>query len=109
MSDFVKFYLTPILACVLVANPKTYEMTRSVLGSWVASQDGLAKTGGLILHAIVFILLVSLLMRLLGGVSYARHQRGDRPSGGYDSKRGDRVSILPFPMKGDSGTVSAFV
>lgn len=80
MSDFVKFYLTPTLAFVLVANPKTYELTRSVLGSWVASQDGLAKTGGLILHAIVFILLVSLLMRVFGGgVSYARYgKRAER-------------------------------
>ena len=91
MSDFVKFYLTPILAFVLVANPKTYEMTRSVLGSWVASQDGLAKTGGLILHAIVFILLVSLLMRLLGGVSYARHgkraMRAEKVNKSFDMGR----------------------
>ena len=79
MSDFVKFYLTPTLAFVLVANPKTYELTRSVLGNWVASQDGLAKTGGLILHAIVFILLVSLLMRVFGSVSYARYgKRAER-------------------------------
>ena len=69
MSDVVKFYLTPALAFFLVANPKPYELTRSVLGSWVATQDGVAKTGGLILHAFVFILLASLLMRLLGGVS----------------------------------------
>ena len=69
MSDFVKYSLTPALAYILVAHPKTYELTRSVLGSWVATQDGVAKTGGLVLHAIVFILLATLLMRLLGGVS----------------------------------------
>ena len=68
--SFVKFTLTPAVAYFLVANPKTYELTRSVLGSWVATQDGVAKTGGLILHAIVFVLLVSLLMRLLRNVSY---------------------------------------
>jgi hypothetical protein len=34
-----------------------------VFGSWVATQDGLAKTGGLILHALVFILLATLAMR----------------------------------------------
>ena len=68
--SFVKFTLTPALAYILVAHPKTYELTRSVLGSWVATQDGVAKTGGLVLHAIVFVLLVSLLMRLLRNVSY---------------------------------------
>jgi hypothetical protein len=80
MSDFVKYSLTPALAYILVAHPMTYELTRSVLGSWVASQDGLAKMGGLVLHAIVFVLLVSLLMRLFGGVSrysvsYMNHEK----------------------------------
>jgi len=70
--SFVKFTLTPAVAYFLVANPKTYEMTRKVFGSWVATQDGVAKTGGLILHAIVFVLLVSLLMRLLRNVSYMK-------------------------------------
>jgi hypothetical protein len=37
---------------------------RSVAGSWVATPEGTAKLGGLVLHAIVFVLLVSLLMRL---------------------------------------------
>jgi hypothetical protein len=41
----------------------TYQKTRDVFGSWVATQDGLAKTGGLILHALVFILLATLAMR----------------------------------------------
>jgi hypothetical protein len=76
--SFVKFTLTPAVAYFLVANPKTYELTRSVFGSWVATQDGVAKTGGLILHAIVFVILATLLMRLLRNVSYAAH-----PSGGH--------------------------
>lgn len=83
--SFVKFTLTPALAYILVAHPMTYEMTRKVFGSWVATQDGVAKTGGLILHAIVFVLLVSLLMRLLRNVSYARHQ-----TGGHGSSMGGR-------------------
>jgi hypothetical protein len=76
MSDVVKFYLTPALAFMLVSSPKTYETTRSVLGSWVATQDGVPKTAGLILHAIVFILVVSLLMRLFRRVSFSRHGAG---------------------------------
>lgn len=83
MSDFVKYSLTPAIAFFLVANPKTYELTRSVAGSWVATQDGLAKTGGLVLHAIVFVILATLLMRLLRNVSYAKHEAGGHGTGMY--------------------------
>jgi hypothetical protein len=65
-------YITPVFAYVVVANPKTYELTRSILGNWVATQDGVAKTGGLILHAVVFILLTIFLMNLFRNVSYDR-------------------------------------
>ena len=74
----VKFYITPAIAYFLVANPKTYELTRSVLGSWVSTQDGVAKTGGLILHAVVFILLTILLMRLFRNVSYDKAEVVDK-------------------------------
>ena len=64
MSDFVKFNLTPALAYIIVAHPATYRAVRSVAGDWVATAEGTAKMGGLILHAIVFVLLASLLMNL---------------------------------------------
>lgn len=60
----LQFYLIPALAFMIVASPMTYQTVRSVAGNWVATADGTAKIGGLILHAIVFVLLVSLLMRL---------------------------------------------
>ena len=63
MSDAAKFYIVPAVLYALVASPMTYQKTRDVFGSWVATQDGLAKTGGLILHALVFILLATLAMR----------------------------------------------
>ena len=63
MSDAAKFYIVPTVLYVLVASPMTYQKTRDIFGSWVATQDGLAKTGGLILHALVFILLATLAMR----------------------------------------------
>lgn len=63
MSDAVQFYVIPTVLYALVASPMTYQKTRDVFGSWVATQDGLAKTGGLILHALVFILLATLAMR----------------------------------------------
>lgn len=72
--SFVKYQLTPALAFILVSAPQTYELTRSVLGSWVATQDGLPKLGGLVLHAIVFVFVVSLLMTLLRRVSFYAKQ-----------------------------------
>jgi hypothetical protein len=63
MSNAAKFYIVPAVLYALVANPATYQATRKVFGSWVATYEGTAKFGGLILHAIVFILLASLAMR----------------------------------------------
>lgn len=63
MSDAAKFYIVPAVLYALVASPMTYQKTRDVFGSWVATSEGTAKLGGLILHAIVFILLASLAMR----------------------------------------------
>jgi hypothetical protein len=63
MSDAAKFYIVPAVLYALVANPATYQATRKVFGGWVATYEGTAKFGGLILHAIVFILLATLAMR----------------------------------------------
>ena len=63
MSNAAKFYIVPAVLYALVANPATYQATRNVFGSWVATYEGTAKFGGLILHAIVFILLATLAMR----------------------------------------------
>ena len=60
----LQFTLIPALAYMLVASPETYKLVRSVAGSWVATPEGTAKLGGLALHAVVFVLVVSLLMRL---------------------------------------------
>lgn len=60
----------------LVASPEVFKLTRSVAGGWVASSEGTAKIGGLILHAIVFVLLLRLAMRILkpkkSGYQYQR-------------------------------------
>jgi len=57
--------LVTILTYVAVGHPATYKTTSGLLGSWVASSDGLPKIGGLFLHAIVFILLSGLLLTFL--------------------------------------------
>ena len=58
--------LLPLVAFMLVSHPETYKLVRSVAGAWVATPEGLPKLGGLVLHAVVFVLLVSFLMRLFG-------------------------------------------
>jgi len=57
--------LVTILTYVAVGHPATYKTTSGLLGSWVASSDGLPKIGGLFLHAVVFILLSGLLLTML--------------------------------------------
>lgn len=67
MSNAVKFYIVPAALYAVVASPMTYQTTRNLFGGWVANQEGTAKLGGLILHAIVFILLATLAMRYFPG------------------------------------------
>jgi len=59
------FQVIPFVVYIAVAHPATYKLTSKVLGSWVASADGLATLKGVALHAVVYVLLVSLLMTLL--------------------------------------------
>lgn len=59
------FQVIPFVAYVAVAHPATYKLTRKVLGDWIANSEGLATLGGLTLHAFVFVLLVTLLMRFV--------------------------------------------
>ena len=65
----LNFYVIPFLAYVLVANPATYKAVRGILGSWVASAEGLATFPGLLLHAAVFVALVGFLMRVVPRIS----------------------------------------
>lgn len=62
--------LPKALAFIAVSHPATYRATRGILGSWVATQEGLPKMGGLVLHAIVFILVLQLLWTLMRRASY---------------------------------------
>jgi len=59
--------ILPFLAFFIVANPATFQLVRSVAGDWVASSYGVPTTLGLLLHALVFVLLIALLQRLMGG------------------------------------------
>jgi hypothetical protein len=62
----------------LVANPATFKIVRKVLGSWVASADGLATPAGLVLHAAVFVALAIFLPKALMRASgYAEDEKED--------------------------------
>jgi hypothetical protein len=67
--------LAKLLAFIAVSHPATYRTTRGILGSWVATQEGLPKTAGLLLHAVVFLLVLRLIYMLLARVSYAKVEK----------------------------------
>ena len=48
----------------IIANPALFKVTRA-LGGWDASPEGLPKTGGLILHALVFAVSARVIMRAI--------------------------------------------
>jgi len=56
--------LVVILLFFIIANPALFKLTRA-LGGWVASPEGLPKTGGLLLHAVVFAVVTRFVMRAL--------------------------------------------
>ena len=56
--------LVVILLFFIIANPALFKITRG-LGSWVASPEGMPKTGGLLLHAVVFAIVTRFIMRTL--------------------------------------------
>jgi hypothetical protein len=56
--------LIVVLLFFIIANPALFKMTRA-LGGWVASPEGCPKTGGLLLHAVVFAVVTRVVMRML--------------------------------------------
>jgi hypothetical protein len=75
------FQIIPFVAYIAVASPATYKLTRGVLGNWVASADGLATLKGVALHAVVFVLLATLLMRFLVPLASGYAPRPARSAG----------------------------
>ena len=59
--------IIPFLMFALLASPQAFLLVRSVAGGWVATTDGLPKVGGLLLHALVFVLLTHFLWQLVYG------------------------------------------
>lgn len=59
--------IIPFLTFILLANPQAFLLVRSIAGGWVASADGVPKVGGLLLHALVFVILTHVLWTLVYG------------------------------------------
>jgi len=59
--------VVPFIVFFLVANPETFKLTRSLLGSWVGSTYGVPSNLGLLLHALVFVLLCAFVWQLVYG------------------------------------------
>lgn len=55
-------YLVPFILFVLLASPSMFKIVRNILGSWVASSDGLASPMGLVVHGLVYIAIVGFIM-----------------------------------------------
>jgi hypothetical protein len=51
------------LLFMLLAAPMAFQAVRRVLGGWIATAEGLPKMGGLAVHAIVFIVMSTLIWR----------------------------------------------
>lgn len=51
------------LLFMVLASPMAFQAVRSVLGGWISSMDGLPKVGGLAVHAIVFMVLSTMIWR----------------------------------------------
>lgn len=54
--------LIKLLAFAVLASPLAFKTTRRIFGDWVAGPEGLATVPGLLLHALVFLIVVSFLL-----------------------------------------------
>ena len=61
--------IIPILLFVALASPQAFQLTSRTFGNWVARSDGLPALGGLVLHGVIFLAMMSILLVLVGGRS----------------------------------------
>jgi hypothetical protein len=59
-------FLILLILFALLASPQAFRAVRNVLGSWVASAEGLPTFAGLAVHAFVFVLILGLVKRRMG-------------------------------------------
>ena len=76
------------LLFMLLAAPVAFQAVRSVLGGWIATAEGLPKVGGLAVHALVFMVLSTLIWRYVP--FGASNFEGDEEFGGRRRRRHSR-------------------
>jgi hypothetical protein len=74
MYGDMKMNVVPFIVFFLVANPETFKLTSSLLGSWIANSSGLPSNLGLLLHALVFVLLSCFVSSLVYGKKASNYQ-----------------------------------
>lgn len=99
------------LLFMLLAAPMAFQAVRAVLGGWIATAEGLPKIGGLAVHALVFMVLSTLIWRYMpfgssnfeGDEEYRRRYYPRRQPRNYrrsryeDEEAGAAPSIVDMP------------
>jgi hypothetical protein len=80
------------LTFFVIANPETFRLMRSILGSSIATPTGCPSTRGLILHSLVFILVVWGMMNIKksGGSACGGKKEKGCGCGGKKGKKGEK-------------------
>tara|TARA_B110000444_G_scaffold32826_1_gene28088 strand:- start:5526 stop:6014 length:489 start_codon:yes stop_codon:yes gene_type:complete len=89
------------LTFFVIANPETFRLMRSILGSRIATPTGCPSTGGLILHSFVFILVVWGMMNIKkkkqSGCGCGGKKEGSTCGGKKGEKKVKSMSETPNP------------
>ncbi len=100
------------LLFMLLASSMAFQAVRSVLGGWIATQEGLPKLGGLAVHALVFMVLSTLIWRYapfgysrFEGEEFRRRRcyRNGQPVSCYEEEYADEEYNQPDPSKMHAG------
>jgi hypothetical protein len=91
------------LLFMLLAAPVAFQAVRAVLGGWIATAEGMPKVGGLAVHALVFMVLSTLIWRYVpigssnfeGDEEFGRRRR--RRSRYEDEEAGAGPSVMDMP------------
>jgi hypothetical protein len=102
------------LLFMLLAAPVAFQAVRGILGGWIATAEGMPKVGGLAVHALVFMLLSTLIWRYVpfgssmfeGDEEYRISRKGvarNRATWWADRKRAAESYNQPDPSKMHAG------
>jgi hypothetical protein len=85
------------LTFFIVANPETFRIVRTILGSWISTPTGCPSTLGLLVHTLVFILIVWGMMNIKKDGGCPSKKKGCGCGG---AKKGTKVVVEPpVPME----------